>query len=61
MPTYVQESLVTYDKPFRDLSAEPSDSMTLGPDVVDGKLQDFFHILRQQDSNLKWKHILEQL
>ena len=61
IPTYIQESLVTYDEAFRDLSAEPSDPMTLGPDAADGKLQDFLQILRHQDSNLKWKHILEQL
>ena len=61
MPTYIEESLVTYDEAFRDLTAEPADPMTLGPDVVDGKLQDFFNILRQSDSNLKWKHISEQL
>ena len=52
MPMYIQESVVTYDEAFRDLSAEPSDPMTLGPDAVDGKLQDFLQILRHQDSNL---------
>ena len=51
MPTYVQESAVTQDNTFRQLSAEPADPTTLGPDVVDGKLQDFFRVLRQRDLN----------
>ena len=38
IPTYIQESSVTYDEAFRDLTAEPADPMRLGPDVVDGKL-----------------------
>ena len=51
MPMYIQESAVTQDNTFRRLSAEPADPMSLGPNVVDGKLQDFFRILRQPDLN----------